>query len=885
MRHDVISMEDYVAADQRPVEKCLADVAASDLYIGIFAWRYGYIPSNMNPEHKSITELEYRQAQQTGKSCLLFLLDKDAPWPSTAMDAITDDGNGGACIKELRDELQEKMVSFFKTPKELANLVGAAVHLWEKSLPTAHTSKVPPYFRTEKSERAQREERLKALIIDHSGFIQSRLESFVGREQELAAICQNISALLPTGGYLTITGQAGQGKSSIIARLVQDSNPNEVAYHFIPFNPGPDHQVSLLRDLMAQLILKHDLSDYYVASESRPALRDFFPKVLKAIAAKGTQEVIFIDGLDQLMEDLSGERDLSFLPNYPPEGIVFVVGSRPNETLHQLELRKPLHTYHLQGITRHDFDLILQHRNVRLELGLADRYYKTMGENALYLDLVAKELAQASALKSKAISDRVADDPENIFSLTTTRLKRHAGEWREVLKPLLGVLLVAREPLTGHQLRAILNLDDEYLREGIARLGGLVADDGKNRYSLFHLKLYDYLRQDEKRPHKEYIFARDEEEGWHDTLARWCEQGDLSLIWQHAKHDPVEQDRREYARKHYVTHLYLSHEWQQPQQQRIFEVLDTVQYGQAKIRDDPSTRSYALDLDLGRQATMWEGWTIDEGIAILPRLWQYTLHRCSLTSRADQYPEEAFRLLILLGRKQEALGLVELLTNLDVKARVLQQIAKQLREQASQESEWLELLMRAGEVVRTIQDGSAQARALSELGTNLVQAEQVEQASQVWAEAEHVIGTIQDSSAQARALSELGSALAQAGQWAEAERVIGTIQNSFQQAEALSALGTAFAQTEQWVEAERVISTIQNSSKQAGALRNMVTMMARTDKLEQLLHLIQRSWRQAETRKEALALFTIAIAVISNTPDIGTDFLSAFTWVDNFLGG
>ena len=42
--HDVIAMEDYVAADQRPLAKCLADVAACDLYVGIFAHRYGYVP-------------------------------------------------------------------------------------------------------------------------------------------------------------------------------------------------------------------------------------------------------------------------------------------------------------------------------------------------------------------------------------------------------------------------------------------------------------------------------------------------------------------------------------------------------------------------------------------------------------------------------------------------------------------------------------------------------------------------------------------------------------------------------------------------------------------------------------------------------------------------
>ena len=123
MRHDVIAMEDYVATDERPIEKCLADVAASDLYIGIFAWRYGYIPSDMNPEHKSITELEYRKAVETGKPCLLFLLDEEVSWPRKLMDEVTGDGKHGKYIKALRRELaQEKIVSFFRTPEELSNL-------------------------------------------------------------------------------------------------------------------------------------------------------------------------------------------------------------------------------------------------------------------------------------------------------------------------------------------------------------------------------------------------------------------------------------------------------------------------------------------------------------------------------------------------------------------------------------------------------------------------------------------------------------------------------------------------------------------------------------------------------------------------------------------
>ncbi len=223
---------------------------------------------------------------------------------------------------------------------------------------------------------------LKTLLADHSSFMRDRLSSFVGREKELADIRQHIAEKQPTGGYLTITGQAGQGKSSIIAKLVdtyqQECGPDKIAFHFIPFNPGPDHQVGLLRNIMARLILKYNLSDLYVASESRPALRDYFTKVLAELAAQGGQEVIFIDGLDQLEEDATGVRDLSFLPNNPPSGVVFVLGTRPNDTLRPLELLKPRHEYQLPNLSREDFNLILQRRHVQLDQGLADRFYHAM---------------------------------------------------------------------------------------------------------------------------------------------------------------------------------------------------------------------------------------------------------------------------------------------------------------------------------------------------------------------------------------------------------------------------------------------------------------------------------------------------------------------------
>jgi hypothetical protein len=43
--HDVVAMEDYVAADIRPLQKCLADVTSCDAYLGLIGFRYGYVPN------------------------------------------------------------------------------------------------------------------------------------------------------------------------------------------------------------------------------------------------------------------------------------------------------------------------------------------------------------------------------------------------------------------------------------------------------------------------------------------------------------------------------------------------------------------------------------------------------------------------------------------------------------------------------------------------------------------------------------------------------------------------------------------------------------------------------------------------------------------------
>ena len=84
--YQVIAMEEYVATDQRPVDKCLKDVEKADIYIGLFAFRYGYVPpaQHNNPKGWSITELEFRRAEALNKPCLTFVVKDTTPWSRTA---------------------------------------------------------------------------------------------------------------------------------------------------------------------------------------------------------------------------------------------------------------------------------------------------------------------------------------------------------------------------------------------------------------------------------------------------------------------------------------------------------------------------------------------------------------------------------------------------------------------------------------------------------------------------------------------------------------------------------------------------------------------------------------------------------------------------------
>ena len=119
--HVDIAMEYYVAEDARPLDRCLRDAGSCDLYLGLFARRYGFCPAGYD---RSITELELRASQGSGIDCLCFLLAEDAAWP----DVYVEQGPGAEKLAALRAELSDRYLSgFFATPEELAAIASAAI--------------------------------------------------------------------------------------------------------------------------------------------------------------------------------------------------------------------------------------------------------------------------------------------------------------------------------------------------------------------------------------------------------------------------------------------------------------------------------------------------------------------------------------------------------------------------------------------------------------------------------------------------------------------------------------------------------------------------------------------------------------------------------------
>ncbi len=119
----VVAMEDFEAMGLGATDGSLAKVDQADAFLGLFAYRYGYVEPG---RPASVTEMEFDRARQRGLECLCFLVAPDHPWPEERKEL-----EQMPRLEAFKERLkQERIVRWFRSPDELLHQVYRALEGW-----------------------------------------------------------------------------------------------------------------------------------------------------------------------------------------------------------------------------------------------------------------------------------------------------------------------------------------------------------------------------------------------------------------------------------------------------------------------------------------------------------------------------------------------------------------------------------------------------------------------------------------------------------------------------------------------------------------------------------------------------------------------------------
>ncbi len=119
-----IVMEAFAAGESDPLGLSGAALDQADIYLGILAFRYGFVPPG---QEKSLTEIEYERAATKGIPRLVFVMSEDHPVRPTDVET----GLGAEKLQSFKALVrQSAIVAEFRSPEQLkAEVVTALVEV------------------------------------------------------------------------------------------------------------------------------------------------------------------------------------------------------------------------------------------------------------------------------------------------------------------------------------------------------------------------------------------------------------------------------------------------------------------------------------------------------------------------------------------------------------------------------------------------------------------------------------------------------------------------------------------------------------------------------------------------------------------------------------
>jgi tetratricopeptide (TPR) repeat protein len=183
-----VAMEFFGAKPEEPRQVCGNEIRGCDLFIGIYAHRYGFTSEE---SEKSITEQEFDLARELGKPSFCYLIDEDYPWPPKFIE--DEPGKSRLCAFKARIE-SAWVRDTFATPQDLAGRVSSDLGKWLAEHGTSIPSTPQVYHN-----------------LPHPDY-----GTFIGREEELAQVHRILRPYPHSQEHLvTIDGIGGIGKSAL----------------------------------------------------------------------------------------------------------------------------------------------------------------------------------------------------------------------------------------------------------------------------------------------------------------------------------------------------------------------------------------------------------------------------------------------------------------------------------------------------------------------------------------------------------------------------------------------------------------------------------------------------------------------------------------------
>ena len=114
-----LMMEHLPSNDLETISASIRMVDEADVYLGVFAYRYGHVPSEGNPDKISVTEMEYRRARLRGIPRIIFVMSSEHPISINDVEI----GEFAEKLKAFKELVRnENIINKFSSAEELRSL-------------------------------------------------------------------------------------------------------------------------------------------------------------------------------------------------------------------------------------------------------------------------------------------------------------------------------------------------------------------------------------------------------------------------------------------------------------------------------------------------------------------------------------------------------------------------------------------------------------------------------------------------------------------------------------------------------------------------------------------------------------------------------------------